>query len=186
MKLLYIFIQRAALFLPATLLFSCIHNVIEFKSIDKPKKSELSHSKPLKLVVDDFSKTIGYQYMFVIFPFGKITALTTKEELSNFLELELLAKGYHVSKNSKYTLKVNIHNLRANVYDFIVIRKLSCDVNLNLEYYINDRLLITKDLSKKYSSYEKFAFKPKITNCVNEVVLNTLRESFNKKYFEIF
>lgn len=184
MKILNIIIYRFILILPLFLLFSCVENIIEFNPEIETYQSNLKHTEPLILDLDDISKTIGYQYVFIIFPFGKNSAIASKSKLAKFFEIEMLAKGFHLSKSSKYKLKIEINNLKANVYDFIVIRKLSCLADLTLEYYVDNKLIIRQDFSKNYSSFEKFAFNPKITHCINEVLLNILSESFDKKYFD--
>ena len=51
------------------------------------------------------------------------------------------------------------------------IRKLKCSAQIQLSFYNEDRLIKIKSSKAQYSSYEKFAFSPKISFCVESVLL---------------
>lgn len=135
--------------------------------------------------------TLGHQYVFLIFPFGRIKSQISSDHLNNIFFTELVLNGYKPNnpinnidnfntKVAKPLLNINILNQQVSAYDFLVIRRISCSIeleaNLTLPKNINRFALV----STNYSEFKTYAFQPQLekvyNQCLTDIVAKTIKE----------
>lgn len=163
-------------------LTSCTQNKIFLENTSKDLNK--NHTEGVNLIVENYQKKLGYQYLFFFFPFGVNHLENTNLDLAKFLEIELLSKGLHLDSESEKVIYVKVDKLNVNVQDYIFTRKLKCSAELSLAFYNDKNLLKNSASENTYSSYEQFAFIPKMTFCLQEALLGAFSDGIKDVSFK--
>ena len=126
-------------------------------------KREIGLTVNSKLKVSD---SIGNQYLMVLIPFGSIKTGGAKHILTNSAleKLSLLGFKPKLSDNmSQNSLTLYINDIKLTAYDYFVVRKILCEIDVTGELRDSSGQVIRLSSQKvTESSYKKFAFRPEL------------------------
>ncbi|MEZ4754857.1 MAG: hypothetical protein R3A13_11220 [Bdellovibrionota bacterium] len=167
-------------------LSSCLSTSITTPEIDPTTYRLLAAAnRRIGLIVNsniEQNSKIGKQYLFVFIPFGDIKYGNAKHVITNsaFEQLGLLNyKAVLVEKPSETTLVIDIENIELKALDYLIIRKIVCNLELSARLLDQNGQIIasTKAFLNK-SNYKKFAFRQELeysfSKAVDEAVAKIL------------
>lgn len=135
--------------------------------------------------------TLGHQYVFLFFPFGKIKSQISSDPLNNLFFTELVLNGHKPNaplkdldnstiKVANPLLEVNILSQQVSAYDFLVIRRISCSIELEARLTLPKNIERLALVSTNYSEIKTYAFQPQLekvyNQCLVDIVSKTIQE----------
>lgn len=118
-------------------LCSCAHTRVAARPIpDEAVRLATINGQPLSFHVDcDVDEIVGHQFLFVIFPFGRISLEDPKKHLSHALYREIAVAGFspHETEEKDANLIVRCTDLSLSGYDYLLFRHIVATLELSIE-----------------------------------------------------
>ena len=111
-------------------------------------KLALSNEQPIALSVknDLQEQVVGHQYLFIIFPFGRITNASVSTLIKNEAITGLTLNGFKVLERQEEPriplVEIVVRDLQLTAYDYIFFRRIVCKITLGgeIRHGISDKV----------------------------------------------
>lgn len=176
--------MKVILLITCLLLTGCTATLLPNQplSLELQKLSAVSSKKlQLKIVHKNDKKPVGYQYLLLILPFGKIYIPQPQAHLRNTLYHYLGLADYQIlpadSRTDLPLLTLQISDIRLNAYDLLFTRYIVAQVKAEAACF-NPKRATNKviQLSCSSSSYRRFAFQSELDQTLQECLKELANE----------
>ena len=141
-----------------------------------------SNTSQIGITANNFSKQedIGHQYLFFLFPMGKIKIQNPVLMFSNKVYERLAVYGYKPSLSriqGAPNVKIDLVKIQLSAYDLLFTRKIYCNMKIEIEAYDEaGNLRAAGSGIARESLYKSMAFKRELEYLLNKC----LEQSVNK------
>lgn len=166
--------------LVVTSLFGCTTTSVETPAPPSHLGRLLAaNNRPLSLeVIDDVGKApVGFQYLLVAIPFGRITLDDAADHLRRALRTQLAMAGFSLEASENIpSLRVKITEVELNAFDLLVTRRIRCHVKGSWAFGPHGE----QQLSVAQSEFALYAFAPRLSRvlggCMQEFATKISQE----------
>ncbi len=178
---------RAAAALVLILSTSCARTTLSPEPLPV-EVTRLSAAAPQALVLDVRAPaknyTAGYQYLLVLFPFGRVVVDDPALFVKRRAEIELALLGYRTvppespALRDRYRLLLTLQHASAQAFDLLALRRIVCRVRIKGELLDADnRMLALVYAEGRGVSWKRFAFAPQLNYVFNQAVAKAVGDA---------
>lgn len=154
---------------PLFLLFGCANTELSISSFDEQLPFQSSALKPLpvRTLIHGSEDIVGRQYAVMFLPLGRIRVPEVEKSFNESLNLAAAINGFQISSTPDSSVVV-LKSLSINAYDFLVMRKLTCTIELD----VNSKLLGNRPVKVSEVRWNKYGFKPQLEDLLFRCMRN--------------
>lgn len=162
----------------------CVKTTLTPEALDRPFLSlAAANRNPINIVIVEPEPefTLGHQFLFPIFPVGRINTSDMGRFLSKAAFQELSLAGYSPQGQSSFTnsgatLTINLKKASLSGYDLFLTRRLKCDLSISGVYQKNGLSRGEYTTQTEVSHYETYAFKSELENVFDECLRQAMSD----------